>query len=338
MTTRAVSDSDSVVAPAPYAALTPSVILDAVDAGGYRADGRLLALSSYENRVYQVGLEDGGMLVVKFYRPGRWTDEAIHEEHAYALELAARELPVVAPLVTAAGSLLVHAGFRYALYPRRGGRTPELADPDTLLQLGRFVGRLHAVGALAAYRHRYTLDLDTYGRVPHAYVLAGGFVPDDLRAAYSSVVADLFTRMERAVARAPRVERIRVHGDCHAGNILWTDGGPHFVDLDDTCMAPAVQDVWLALSGDRASMTLQLSEFMEGYRQFRDFDRSELHLVEVLRTLRLIHYAGWLARRWHDPAFPANFPFFNTQRYWQDHILELREQAAALDEPPLELM
>lgn len=325
-------------APAPYADLKPEVILDAVDACGQRTDGRLLALSSYENRVYQVGLEDGGMQVVKFYRPGRWTDEAIREEHAFALELAAREIPVVAPLVFDGATLHRHAGFRYAVYPRRGGRTPELSDPDTLLQLGRFIGRMHAVGEIARYRHRHTLDVQTFGRAPHEYVMAGGFVPDDLREAYRTVVADVLERIERVVRRAKAPTLIRVHGDCHAGNILWTDDGPHFVDLDDTCMAPAVQDVWLALSGDRAAMSAQLCDFMEGYRQFRDFDRAELQWIEVLRTLRLIHYAGWLARRWTDPAFPVNFPFFNTQRYWQDHILELREQAAALDEPPLELM
>lgn len=322
---------------APYAALTPEVLLDAVDACGYRTDGRLAALASYENRVYQVWLEDGTALVVKFYRPGRWSDPAIAEEHAYALELVERELPVVAPLVVGGETLHRHAGFRYALYPRRGGRSPELADLETLLQLGRFIGRMHAVGALATYRHRYTLDVETFGRVPYRFVMDGGFVPEDLRVTYASVVEDVLARVEACYARAPRIATIRVHGDCHAGNILWTDDGPHFVDLDDTCMAPAVQDVWLALSGDRASMTAQLASFMEGYRDFHDFDRAELLVVEALRTLRLIHYSGWLARRWHDPAFPASFPFFNTQRYWQDQILALREQAAALDEPPLEL-
>ncbi len=323
---------------APYSALTPEAILDAVDARGFRADGRMLALSSYENRVYQVWLEDGAVLVVKFYRPARWSDVAVREEHAYALQLAERELPIVAPLVIGGDTLHVHAGFRYALYPKRPGRSPELSDPDTLEQLGRFSGRIHAVGALEAFRHRHALDIETYGRAPFAYVMAGNFVPEELRVTYASVVEDALGRIARCYARAPGVRAIRVHGDCHAGNILWTDGGPHFVDLDDTCMAPAVQDVWLTLSGDRTAMTIQLADFMEGYRAFRDFDPAELHLVEALRTLRLIHYSGWLARRWGDPAFPANFPFFNTQRYWQDQILALREQAAALDEPPLELM
>lgn len=323
---------------APYSALTPEAILDAVEACGYRCDGRLLALASYENRVYQVWLEDDTRLVAKFYRPARWSDAAIREEHGFALELAERELPVVAPLVIGGETLHAHAAFRYALYPRRPGRSPELEDPETLLQLGRFIGRIHAVGALARYEHRITLDIETYGRAPFRYVLEGGFVPPDLREAYRTVVEDVLARIERCYERASGVRAIRVHGDCHAGNILWMDEGPHFVDLDDTCMAPAVQDVWLCLSGDRAAMTAQLGDLMEGYRAFHDFDPAELMLVEALRTLRLIHYAGWLARRWDDPAFPANFPFFNTQRYWQDQILALREQAAALDEPPLELM
>jgi Ser/Thr protein kinase RdoA (MazF antagonist) len=324
-------------ADAPYAALEPATILDAVDACGYRTDGRLLAMSSYENRVYQVWLEEGPPLVAKFYRPQRWSDAAILEEHAYALALAEREVPVVAPVETGGTTLHTHAGFRYALYPKRPGRTPELDDPETLVQLGRFIARIHAVGALQPYEHRLTLDIETYGRAPFAFVMNGDFVPQELRDTYASVVEDVLMRVERAYERAGGVQYLRVHGDCHAGNILWTEAGPHFVDLDDTCMAPAVQDIWLALSGDRRSMTIQLSDFMEGYRAFRDFDPAELWLVEALRTLRLIHYSGWLARRWHDPAFPANFPFFNTQRYWQDQILALREQAAALDEPPLEL-
>ena len=323
---------------APYAALTPETILDAVEACGFRCDGRMQALASYENRVYQVWLEDGVMLVAKFYRPQRWSDAAIGEEHAFALELAAHELPVVAPLLVAGRSLHEHAGFRYAVYARRPGRSPELEDPETLAQLGRFIGRIHAVGALKAFSHRQALDIETYGRAPFRFVMDGGFVPADLRETYRSVAEDVLARIARCYERVPGARAIRVHGDCHAGNILWTDEGPHFVDLDDTCMAPAVQDVWLCLSGDRPAMTAQLAHVMEGYRAFHDFEPAELGLIEALRTLRVIHYAGWLARRWHDPAFPANFPFFNTQRYWQDHILALREQAAAMDEPPLELI
>jgi len=322
---------------APYSALTPDAILDAVESCGYRADGRLSALASYENRVYQVWTEEAGAIVAKFYRPSRWTDAAIHEEHSYALELAEREIPVVAPLVIGGRTLHEHAGFRFALYPRHGGRTPELGEPATLTQLGRFIARIHAVGALRPYRHRPRLDVETYGWTPFRFVLERDFVPADVREAYRSVVEDVLGRVTRCYERAGSVVDIRAHGDCHAGNILWTDDGPHFVDLDDTCSAPAVQDIWLCLSGDRAEMTAQLAAFMQGYRAFNDFDPAELVLIEALRTLRLVNYAGWLARRWDDPAFPCNFPFFNTQRYWQDHILALREQAAALDEPPLEL-
>lgn len=312
-------------------------MLDAVDSTGFRCDGRLLALNSYENRVYQLWLEDGAVLVAKFYRPGRWTDQAILEEHTFALELAEREIPVVAPLACAGRTLHERTGFRFVLYPKRPGRAPELENRDTLAWLGRFIGRMHAVGALKTFAHRPVIDIESFGREPSRYVIDHEFVPPDLEAAYRSVVSDVLERVVRSFERAGAVGTIRLHGDCHAGNILWTDAGPHFVDLDDARTGPAVQDLWMCLSGERPEMELQLEPLMAGYREFHDFNPAELVLIEPLRTLRMIHYAGWLARRWDDPAFPANFPFFNTQRYWQDHILALREQAALLDEPPLEL-
>lgn len=322
----------------PYRNLTPERILDAVESAGHRCDGRLLALNSFENRVYQLWLEDeGAMLVAKFYRPGRWPDAAILEEHGFALELVEREIPVVAPLAFGGRTLHEHAGFRFALYPKRPGRAPELEDRDTLAWIGRFIGRMHAVGALKPFVHRPVIDIESFGREPSRYVIEHGFVPPDLAAAYESVVADVLQRAARCFERAGRLHNIRLHGDCHAGNILWTDEGPHFVDLDDARAGPAVQDLWMCLSGERRAMESQLDALMTGYREFHDFDPAELAVVEALRTLRMIHYAGWLARRWDDPAFPANFPFFNTQRYWQDHILALREQAALLDEAPLEL-
>ena len=322
----------------PYQNLTPDCILDAVETCNCRCDGRLQALNSYENRVYQVWLEDGSALVAKFYRPGRWPDAAILEEHAFALELVEREIPVVAPLAFADGRTLhQHAGYRFALYPRRPGRSPELENRDTLTWLGRFIGRIHAVGALRPFAHRPALDIESFGVEPSRFVLANDFVPADLRATYRSVVDDVVERVARCRERAGKVKIIRLHGDCHAGNILWTDEGPHFVDLDDACMGPAMQDLWMCLAGDRRMMEAQLEALVAGYREFCDFDSAGIVLIEALRTLRMIHYAGWLARRWEDPAFPANFPFFNTQRYWQDHILSLREQAALLDEPPLEL-
>jgi Ser/Thr protein kinase RdoA (MazF antagonist) len=320
-----------------YDTLTPELILDAIESRGYRCDGRLIGLNSYENRVYQAWLEDGSALVAKFYRPQRWSETALLEEHAFALELAEREIPVVAPLETEGKTLSVHGGFHFALYPKRPGRTPELEDLDTLQWLGRFIARIHAVGALEPFRHRPAIDVESFGRVPLRYVLEHDFVPAELRTTYESVVEDVLSRVERAYERAGRVRALRLHGDCHSGNILWTGEGPHFVDLDDARMGPAIQDIWMWLSGDRASMQVQLAAVMEGYREFNDFNAAELWLIEALRTLRLIHYSGWLAQRWDDPAFPQSFPFFNTQRYWQDQILALREQAAILDEPPLEL-
>ena len=321
---------------AAYDALNPELILDAIESAGHRCDGRLIALNSYENRVYQAWLDDGSALVAKFYRPGRWSNAAIQEEHDLARELAEAELPVVAPLGGDA-TLLEHGGFRFALYPRRPGRTPELDDPDTLRWLGRFIARIHAIGSLRRFEHRPAIDVKTFGWAPLRYVLDNDFVPPELAATYESVVKDVLGRVERAYERAGRVRSIRLHGDCHSGNILWTGEGPHFVDLDDARMGPAVQDVWMWLSGERSEMQLQLNAVMEGYREFHDFDPAQLWLVEALRTLRLIHYSGWLAQRWDDPAFPQSFPFFNTQRYWQDQILALREQAAALDEEPLQL-
>ncbi|MDD5329756.1 MAG: serine/threonine protein kinase [Sulfuricella sp.] len=320
----------------PYQNLTPDRILNAVESRGWRCDGRLLALNSYENRVYQVGIEDGAPVIAKFYRPLRWTDEAILEEHGYTRALAERELPVVAALADETGRTLHEfEGFRFALYPRQAGRAPELDDPATLEWMGRFIGRIHAIGAIAPFAHRPALTVDSFGVEPSRFVLEHGFIPPDLEAAYRSVVEDALQRVRAAFARAGAVVPIRLHGDCHPGNVLWSDSGPHFVDFDDCRMGPAVQDVWMLLSGDRDAMNRQLSHFMDGYLEFHDFDPRELLLVEALRTLRLIHYAGWLAQRWSDPAFPASFPWFNTQRYWQDQILALREQAALMDEPPL---
>ncbi len=320
----------------PYEALTPDAVLNALEAEGFVCDGRLLALNSYENRVYQVGIEDGAPVVVKFYRPGRWSDAAILEEHGFALELAGHEIPVVAPLADAGGrTLFEHAGFRFAVFPRRGGRWPELDNADNRLWLGRFIGRIHAVGETRPFEHRPTLTIESFGEASVRYLREHDFIPDHLHAAYDSLTADLLVQIRAAFERAGPVASLRLHGDCHPGNILWTDDGPHFVDLDDARMGPAVQDLWMLLSGERAERTIQLGDVLEGYEEFRDFDPRELHLVEALRTLRLLHYSAWLARRWDDPAFPRSFPWFNTHRYWEEQVLSLREQAAALSEPPL---
>ena len=320
---------------APYATLTPDLILNAIDSTGLRTDGRLLALNSYENRVYQVGIEDEKPLVVKFYRPARWTDEQILEEHAFTVELAAREIPAVPALVTGNSTLHAFEGFRFALYPRRGGRAPELDDPDTLEWLGRFIGRIHAVGAIKPFVHRPAFDIESFGEAPREFLLDGEWIPAELHDAYSSVIDQALDGVHDCFDRAGSVVQLRLHGDCHPGNVLWTDDGPHFVDFDDARTGPAMQDLWMLLSGDRAAMTRQLSDVLAGYEDFAELDRRELGLIEALRTLRMIHYSAWLARRWPDPAFPAAFPWFHTTKYWQDQILELREQVAAMQEPLL---
>lgn len=319
----------------PYADLSPDLILDAVESIGLPADGHLLALNSYENRVYQVGLEDAEPVIAKFYRPGRWSDEAILEEHAFALDLADREIPAVAPFATAGHTLHRHRSYRFSLTPRRGGRTPELDDPEVLEWIGRMIGRIHAVGAIAPFRHRPALDIASFGTEPRDFLLAGDWVPGDLRPAYESVSAQALEGVRACFERAGDYRPIRLHGDCHRGNLLWADDGPRFVDFDDARMGPAVQDLWMLLSGDRMDQGRQLADVLAGYEQFQDFDYRELHLIEALRTLRQIHYAAWLARRWEDPAFPAAFTWFGTPHYWQDHILALREQIPAMEEGPL---
>ena len=317
----------------PYATLTPEFVLDALDDVGIHGDGRLLALNSYENRVYQVWRDELPAVVVKFYRPDRWSDAAIDEEHAFVLELAEREVPVVPPLVLDGRTLHTREVHRFAVYARRGGRAPELDRPEVLEWLGRFLGRIHAPGG--RFVHRPSLDIAAFGVAPRALLLDAGWVPADLAEAYSSVSAQALDHVRWAFERAGDVVSQRLHGDCHAGNVLWTDAGPHFVDFDDARNGPAIQDLWMLLSGDRDAMQKQLRHVLDGYERLRDFDRRELHLIEALRTLRLLHYAAWIAQRWEDPAFPAAFPWFGGKLYWQDRILELREQVALMDEPPL---
>ncbi|WP_245549159.1 serine/threonine protein kinase [Noviherbaspirillum massiliense] len=322
-------------APSSYAALTPDTVLNALESVGLHGDGRFLALNSYENRVYQIGMEQGPPVVAKFYRPLRWSDAAILEEHAFVHELAEREIPVVPPLALAGSTLHEFEGFRFAVFPRHGGRAPELGDSTTLEWMGRFIGRIHVIGAMRPFSERPTLDIASFGEEPRDYLLKHDFVPPDLIDSYRSTVNHALEGVRRCYQRAGEVAVLRLHGDCHGGNVLWTDAGPHFVDFDDSRMGPAVQDLWMLLSGERAEMVRQLSDLLAGYEDFCEFDPRELYLIEALRTLRLIHYSAWLALRWDDPAFPAAFPWFNTQRYWQDRILELREQIALMDEPPL---
>ena len=327
----------------PYAGLTPHIVLDALESVGIHCDGRLLSLNSYENRVYMawrdadadVDAKPGLPIVAKFYRPGRWSDAAIREEHEFVEALAAKEIPAVPPLRIDGETLARFADFRFAVYPRCAGRAPELEDPDSLRWMGRFLGRIHVVGEAKVFVARPALDVATFGHGPRDRLLASGFIPPDLREAWTAAVRLALDGVRRAWDRAGKVGAIRLHGDCHVGNVLWDADGPHFVDFDDSRSGPAIQDLWMLLSGDRPAMERQLGFLLNGYEQFREFDDRELHLLEALRTLRLIHYSAWLAERWDDPAFPAAFPWFNTQRYWQDRILELREQIALLDERPL---
>lgn len=323
---------------APFSALTPDIIFNALDTVGLLGDGRMLALNSYENRVYQVGVTDAGMVVMKFYRPGRWTDAAILEEHAYIQALSEAELPVVPALAFADGKTLHYVdGFRFAVFPKQGGRVPELSEPSQLEWMGRLLGRIHAIGAATTFRHRPTLDIESFGEAARAFLLDNGCIPAEHADAYRNVSAECLARARACFQQAGDTQQLRLHGDCYPGNILWTDDGPHFVDFDDSRTGPAVQDLWMLLSGDRADMARQLHHLLTGYRTFYDFDNRELHLIEALRTLRLIHYAAWLAKRWDDPAFPAAFPWFGSPSYWQHRIAELQGQLALMAQPPLDI-
>ena len=302
----------------------------------WKACARVLALNSYENRVYQVGIEGETPLIAKFYRPQRWSDAAIGEEHSFSTELAEREIPVVAPLLRDGESLFSYAGFRFALFPRRGGRAPEPGNLDQLYRLGQLLGRIHAVGASQPFVHRESLAVSNFGHASLATLLEGNFIPRSLLPAYESVARDLLKRLDELFARVS-FNPIRMHGDAHPGNLLCRDDSFHIVDLDDCRMGPAVQDLWMMLAGERHERLSQLSELMDGYQEFHDFDSRELPLIEGLRSLRLMHYSAWLARRWDDPAFPMSFPWFGTERYWGEQILILREQLSALDEEPLRL-
>jgi Ser/Thr protein kinase RdoA (MazF antagonist) len=322
---------------APYSQLSPEIVLDALEAAGHRCDGRVLALNSYENRVYQIGLEEGDPVVAKFYRPGRWSDAAIAEEHAFSAELAAQEIPVIAPTVRDGVSLHVHLGFRYAVFPRRGGRWPELGNAADREWVGRFLGRIHGVGRAGRFQARTRLSLEDLGRTARDFVLDGDWMPDYLAVKYEELTDVLLEAVEARAFEWGGARLGRILGDCHRGNILWTDLGPHFVDLDDCLTGPAVQDIWMLLSGSQHEMRSELVDVLKGYEQFLPFDRGELELIEPLRALRMIHYSAWLARRWDDPAFPRAFPWFAEPRYWEEHYRALDEQLAAVQGPSLEL-
>jgi len=344
-----MSESDS----HPYQALTPDVVMDALASVGLYGDGRQQALSSYENRVYQLHLEDGPVVVAKFYRPERWSEQQILEEHAFSAELMAAEIPAIGPLVLEGRTLHHFGGFAFSVSPNRGGRAPELDDPDVLEWIGRFLARIHTVGAARPFDSRPALDLQSFGTDSRDWLLGHDKVPLDVQSAWAKVAEqalDLIAAYPCLVpsghqqdGEAEPIRQIRLHGDCHPGNILWTPlespassgPGPHFVDLDDARSGPAVQDLWMLLSGDRQQRTRQLGALVDGYEQFREFDRRETALIEPLRTLRLIHYSAWLARRWNDPTFPINFPWFGSSDYWQGQVQMLEEQIEAMQEAPL---
>ena len=318
--------------------LTPDTILDSIESQGYRCNSQLLALNSYENRVYQIGIEDAPALIAKFYRPQRWTDQAILEEHELTLALAQDEIPVVAPLVNAKGKTLHHYGhYRFSLYPQKGGRTPELDNPQQLEVIGRFLARIHLYGEQRPFKYRPTLDIEHFGINPSQYLLKQHLIPFELESVYASLIKDLIPKIEYKFELAGQVNFIRLHGDCHPSNILWREGIPHIVDFDDARMGAAIQDLWMFLSGDYHYQAARLNDVLKGYAQFRDFNPRELHLIEALRTLRMIHYAAWLAKRAEDPAFKLAFPWFYSPRYWDDHILSLREQSALLEQETLVL-
>lgn len=316
----------------PYATLHPDLILQAIENKGLRCSGSLVALNSYENRVYQVGLDDAEPIVAKFYRPQRWTAESIREEHAFALELTSHDIPVVAPLVIAGETLHTHEQFQFALFKRQGGRAIELDNLEQLEMVGRYIGRMHAVGAARPFQHRIQIDTNSYGRQSFDFLIQNRMIPLELESDYRELVSSILDKLAATFERYHSVQRIRLHGDCHIGNILWREPTPYIVDLDDCLMGPAVQDIWMLLSGNnKHEYQAQLQAILYGYEDFYEFDYRELHLIEALRTLRMLHYSAWLAKRWHDPAFPINFPWFNTIRYWQEQLQQLHEQHALLD-------
>jgi len=318
----------------PFAGLTPAVVLDAASACGLEPDGRLFALNSYENRVYQLGAGER-QLVLKFYRPARWSDAQILGEHAFAAELAAAELPVAAPLALGGSTLLSFGRYRFAAFPWMRGRAPELDALSARELLGRSLARLHQVGARRAFAHRPHISIERLGWEARAHVLRDGLLPERLHERYASVSGALLERITAAFAAVGTVGQIRLHGDCHLGNLLWDEHGPVFVDLDDCASGARVQDLWMLLAGSPGEQQRQWAELIEGYRQFADFDWREVRLIEPLRALRMLHHAGWVSQRWSDPAFPRAFPWFGEERYWEGYLQDLLEQFEPIEAPPL---
>ncbi len=312
--------------------LTPDQVLDAIESVGLLPQAALLALNSYENRVYQFRDDDENKYVVKFYRPERWTNEQILEEHQFTFQLSDNEIPVVPPIKFNQQSLLEYSGFRFSIFESHGGRTPELEDKDTLTWLGRFIGRIHAVGESQNFKYRPELTLQSFAIESSHYLQNNDFIPSHIFAAYQAITQQLIDICQQKFEQLGDYPTIRLHGDCHPSNVLWTDKGPHFVDFDDARMGPAIQDLWMLIND--ASDKKLWNHLLDGYEDFMEFDDRQFKIMEPLRTMRMIHYSAWLAKRWHDPSFKHNFPWFNSSRYWEEHILSLKEQLAIIQNTP----
>lgn len=314
--------------PQSFFQLTPDQVLDAIESVGIQPEAALLALNSYENRVYQFRDYDLNKFVVKFYRPQRWSDEQILEEHDFSLQLAASEIPVIPPLKFSGQTILKFNGFRFSIFECRGGRAPELDDEKVLTWIGRFIGRIHAIGESQNFDHRPELTINAFAEQSVDFLMASDFIPSHVLPAYQAITEQLIEISHEKFAALGSYDRIRLHGDCHPSNVLWTDDGPHFVDFDDARTGPAVQDLWMLIN-DPSNRELW-NKLLQGYEDFMEFDDRQFKIVEPLRTIRMIHYSAWLARRWDDPSFKHNFPWFNTNRYWEEHILSLKEQFAVI--------
>ena len=316
-----------------FSGLDPDTILDALETQGIFLQSGLLALNSYENRVYQFQADDNKRYVVKFYRPARWTDAQILEEHSFAQELADSEIPIVAPLALNGKTLHHHGDYRFTVFPSVGGRQFENDNLDQLEWMGRFIGRIHRVSQAKTFKQRPDIDTQSYLDEPRQVLENSTLLPNHLKTAFFAILNPVITAASSAYKAT---DVIRLHGDCHPGNILWRDG-PTFVDLDDCRMGPAIQDLWMMLSGDRQQQLLQLDTLIEAYEEFQPFNTNQLVLIEPLRAMRMVHYMAWLSRRWEDPAFPRAFPWFADDKYWEGQILALKEQLSAMQEPPLKL-
>ena len=321
-----------------FTGLSPDLIIDGIESAGFTVDSGLLALNSYENRVYQFHDDNLVKYVTKFYRPQRWALAQIQEEHDFSFELEERELPIVAPLKVDGKSLFEYQGYHFAVFPCRGGRIFEVDNLDQLEWMGRFLGRIHAVSSLNSFEQRPAFNTEEMLFEAKEIINSSGFVPKSLQIPFFTILDQVIDIAAKQYQAVKNTQQIRLHGDCHAGNILWRDEGPHFVDLDDCRTGPAIQDLWMMLSGDRQQQLLQLDTLLMGYEEFFTFDMQQLILIESLRTMRVVNYMAWLCKRWQDPAFPHSFPWFNTEKYWEQQILMLKEQMSALQERPLSLL